>query len=274
MPKGASSAARRALRAGDAMHSAQGASTRPMRSREAEQQISHVRENRSRIEQRIASLRAQLENGATQLAAAQANLEESRTQSGSAQERLAKTEAALRMKPRSSPRREAYRASQKRRDALQRALAQTERALHVEATKLEHADASWSSSRSAKSGCAKKRPLCLRGRSRARTGCATKRTSRAVLEAQRGGLAEREAELAARAGGAHRVEALEAVNQSSPAWERESTHLRSCRSGSRGAPDCRDWLARAVSIARHGCGRASRSKAAGKMRSNRCCGRD
>jgi chromosome segregation protein len=128
-------------RAGDAMHSAQGAlyETNAEVAR-LEQQISHVRENRSRIEQRIASLRAQLENGATQLAAAQENLEESRTQSGSAQERLATTEAALAAETAKLPvSEEAYRASQNRRDELQRALGETERALHVEATKLEHA---------------------------------------------------------------------------------------------------------------------------------------
>ena len=128
-------------RAGDAMHSAQGAlyETNAEVAR-LEQQISHVRENRSRIEQRIASLRAQLTNGAAQLVAAQANLEESRTQSGEAEERLATTEAAMTDETAKLPVAEdAYRASQNRRDELQRMLAQAEQALHVEATKLEHA---------------------------------------------------------------------------------------------------------------------------------------
>ena len=128
-------------RAGDAMHAAQGAlyETNAEVAR-LEQQIAHVRENRSRIEQRIASLRAQLESGAAQLVAAQGNLDEWRAQSARAQERLGATESAMAEETAKLPlAEETYRASQSRRDELQRALAQTEQALHVERTKLEHA---------------------------------------------------------------------------------------------------------------------------------------
>ena len=128
-------------RAGDAMHAAQGALYESNAEvARLEQQIAHVRENRQRIEHQIANLRAQLANGESQLTAAQDDLNEWRVQSVQTETQLMAADAALASEREKLPvAEEAYRASNNRRDELQRALAQGEQALHVEHTKLDHA---------------------------------------------------------------------------------------------------------------------------------------
>ena len=128
-------------RAGDTMHAAQGALYESNAEvARLEQSIAHVRENRARIEHQIANLRAQLAGGESQLLAAQRSLEEWRAESAEAQQRLAAFDAAVAEETEKLPvAEEAFRASNNRRDELMRALAQSEQALHVERTKLEHA---------------------------------------------------------------------------------------------------------------------------------------
>ena len=129
------------FRAGDAMHAAQGALYESNAAvARLEQQIAHVRENRQRIEHQIASLRAQLENGQSQLGAAREHLEDARLLSAASQGRRAASELRLAAESEKLPvAEEAYRASNNRRDELQRGMARVEQALHVEQTKLEHA---------------------------------------------------------------------------------------------------------------------------------------
>jgi chromosome segregation protein len=129
-------------RAGDAMHTAQGALYESNAAvARLEQEIAHVRDNRQRIEHQIANIRAQLEHGESQLAAAREKLGQAQQQSGEAEAALATHEAALSEEAAKLPvAEEAYRTSHKRRDELQGSLAQTEQALHVERTKVEHAE--------------------------------------------------------------------------------------------------------------------------------------
>ena len=129
-------------RAGDAMHTAQGALYESNAAvARLEQQIQHLRDNRQRIEHQIASVRAQLANGESQLAAAHERLEQSREQSAEAQAALTTYDSALAEETGKLPvAEEAYRASHARRDELQRALSQSEQALQVERTKVEHAE--------------------------------------------------------------------------------------------------------------------------------------
>ena len=128
-------------RSGDTLHAAQGALYESNAEvARLEQQIAHVRENRERIEQQIAQLRTQLSNTATQSEGAQATLNEWQARSAETQERLATEQASVDREAEKLPvAEEAYRASQNRRDELQRALAAAEQSLGVERTKLEHA---------------------------------------------------------------------------------------------------------------------------------------
>jgi chromosome segregation protein len=128
-------------RAGDAMHAAQGALYESNAEvARLEQQIAHVRENQERIEHQIAKLRAQLASGELQLVTAQGSLDEWRTRSAETQERVSVLDRGLAAEAEKLPvAEEAFRASNNRRDELQRALAGVEQALHVEQTKLEHA---------------------------------------------------------------------------------------------------------------------------------------
>ncbi|MGZ5117536.1 MAG: chromosome segregation protein SMC [Burkholderiales bacterium] len=128
-------------RAGDAMHAAQGALYESNAEvARLEQQIAHVRENRERIEHLIANLRAQLASGESQLLAAQGSLDEWRDRSAATDERVTALEAALAEESSKLPiAEEAQRASNARRDELQRDLSRAEQALHVEQTKLDHA---------------------------------------------------------------------------------------------------------------------------------------
>ena len=128
-------------RAGDAMHAAQGALYESNAEvARLEQQITHVRENRQRIEHLISNLRAQLTNGESQLVAAQDNLDQWRALSAEGEERVAAADAALDAEREKLPvAEETYRSSNERRDELRRAVARVEQALHVEQTKLDHA---------------------------------------------------------------------------------------------------------------------------------------
>jgi chromosome segregation protein len=128
-------------RTGDAMHAAQGSLYESNAEvARLEQQISHVRENRARIEHQISNLRAQLTSGESQLVAAQTNFDDWRGQSAEGEERFAAAEAALAAEREKLPvAEEAYRSSSSAREELQRSLAQAEQALHVEQTKLDHA---------------------------------------------------------------------------------------------------------------------------------------
>jgi chromosome segregation protein len=129
-------------RAGDTLHAAQGALYESNAEvARLEQQISHVRENRQRIEHQIAELRVQLANTGTQLESAREKLGEWTTRHGEAQARLAADEAVLAEHSAKLPVAEqAYRAGSDRRDELSRALAQVEQGLHVQRTKREHAE--------------------------------------------------------------------------------------------------------------------------------------
>jgi chromosome segregation protein len=127
--------------ASDAMHTAQGelyeSNAEVAR---LEQQIAHIRDTRQRIEHQIANLGAQLAHGESQLADAQRNVDEWRGRSAEAAQRLASGESDLAVEREKLPvAEEAYRTSNTRRDELQRSLARTEQALHVEQTKIDHA---------------------------------------------------------------------------------------------------------------------------------------
>ncbi|HYH43622.1 MAG TPA: AAA family ATPase, partial [Burkholderiales bacterium] len=129
------------FRAGDEMHTAQGAlyETNAEVAR-LEQQIAHVRDKRARIEHQIANLRTQLESGQAELATAQDNLDRWQTESAQTRERLDITEASLAEESEKVPvAEESYRGTSARRDELTAALARAEQALHVERTKIEHA---------------------------------------------------------------------------------------------------------------------------------------
>ncbi|MBX9811547.1 MAG: chromosome segregation protein SMC [Burkholderiales bacterium] len=128
-------------RVSDEMHAAQGALYEANAEvARLEQQIAHVRENRSRVEHQLAALRSQLENSQSQLAAAQENLEQWRGEKARAEEQVAEYETRVAAETEKLPvAEEAYRATNNRRDDLQRSLAQAEQGLQVEQTKLEHA---------------------------------------------------------------------------------------------------------------------------------------
>jgi len=128
-------------RAGDTMHAAQGALYEiNAEVARLEQQISHVRENRSRIEHQISNLRVQLATGESELVTAQANLQQWQMQSADTRVRLHGSQESLALEAEKVPvAEEAYRATRMRRDELGSALARAEQALNIERTKIEHA---------------------------------------------------------------------------------------------------------------------------------------
>ena len=128
-------------KAGDALHACQGvlyeANAEVAR---LEQQITHVRENRGRIEHHIATLRAQVDDQQTQLVAAQRGLDESREARVQADERVRASEAGAEAHAQQLPlAEEVYRASYTRREEVQRGLSQVQQQLQVEHTKSGHA---------------------------------------------------------------------------------------------------------------------------------------
>jgi len=128
-------------RAGDEVHAAQGAlyETNAEIAR-LEQQIAHIRENRSRVEQQIASLGSQLGAAESQLAESQSSLTEWRGEHAQAQTRIEDCEARIAEERAKLPlAEEAWRATSARRDVLQQAMGHAEQSRQVEQTKLNHA---------------------------------------------------------------------------------------------------------------------------------------
>jgi chromosome segregation protein len=129
-------------RASDDMHAAQGALYEANAEvARLEQQIAHVRDSRGRIEHQSATLSAQLEQAQSQLGAAHGSLQEWRNEKAQAAEQVAAcAELALQEAQKLPVAEETHRATNNRRDELQRSLAAVEQALQVEQTKLDHAE--------------------------------------------------------------------------------------------------------------------------------------
>ncbi len=128
-------------KAGDALHACQGvlyeANAEVAR---LEQQITHVRDNRGRIEHHITTLRTQRDENQAQRVAAQRSLDESREARAQADERVHTLDAEARAQGEKLPLAEAaHRASYNRREAVQQQLGQVQQRLQVEQTKSEHA---------------------------------------------------------------------------------------------------------------------------------------
>jgi chromosome segregation protein len=128
-------------RAGDAVHAAQGAlyETNAEIAR-LEQQIAHIRENRSRVEQQIGGLGSQLASSENQLEQARASLTQWQEEQAQAGQRIADCESRIAEERGKLPLvEESWRGASLRRDELQQAMGQVERWRQVEQTKLEHA---------------------------------------------------------------------------------------------------------------------------------------
>jgi chromosome segregation protein len=128
-------------RGADAAHAAQGAFYEAnAETARFEQELAHLRANRSRVERELAELRAQIDRDRAQLAAAQTELTEWQGRRARASQRLAAAEAALKTEAGRLPlAEEAFKATRGRYEELQRTLALAERAAGVERTKHEHA---------------------------------------------------------------------------------------------------------------------------------------
>ncbi|HEV2009114.1 MAG TPA: AAA family ATPase, partial [Burkholderiales bacterium] len=128
-------------KAGDALHACQGALYEANAEvARLEQQIAHVRENRSRIEHHLATLRSQLEDNQSQLMAAQRGLDESRAARMQANQRAGAAESEAQAQAQKLPIAEAtQRASHSRREEAQHSLAQVQQRLQVEQTQSGHA---------------------------------------------------------------------------------------------------------------------------------------
>ncbi len=128
-------------KAGDALHACQGALYEANAEvARLEQQISHVRDNRARIEHHISTLRAQHDDHQSQLLAAQRSLDESREARVQADARVQSGEAVSEEQAQKLPLAEsAHRESYERREAAQHSLAQAQQRLQVEQTKSGHA---------------------------------------------------------------------------------------------------------------------------------------
>ncbi len=128
-------------KAGDALHACQGALYEANAEvARLEQQITHVRDNRGRIEHHISTLRAQHDDNQSQLIAAQRGLDESREVRAQADERVHTSEAEAQAQGQKLPlAEEAHRASYNRREEVQRSLAQVQQRLQVEQTQSGHA---------------------------------------------------------------------------------------------------------------------------------------
>ena len=127
--------------AGDALHACQGvlyeANAEVAR---LEQQITHVRDNRGRIEHHITTLRSQHDENQSQLIAAQRSLDESRAAREQADERAQSLDSEAQAQGQKLPIAEqAYRASYEHRETVQRQLGQVQQRLQVEHTKSDHA---------------------------------------------------------------------------------------------------------------------------------------
>ncbi|MGA0114765.1 MAG: chromosome segregation protein SMC [Burkholderiales bacterium] len=128
-------------RSGDEVHAAQGAlyETNAEIAR-LEQQIAHIRENRSRVEQQIGSIAAQVETTQLQLGQFRSSLDEWRAEQARAGERIAACEARIAEERDRLPLAEgSWRAASARRDELQQAVGRAEQSRQVEQTKIAHA---------------------------------------------------------------------------------------------------------------------------------------
>ncbi len=128
-------------KAGDALHACQGALYEANAEvARLEQQISHVRENRARIEHHIATLRAQHDEHQSQLQDGQRTLDESRAAQAAADGQVRAGEQEVEAQAQKLPLAQAaHRASDERRAAAQHSLAQAQQRLQVEQTKQGHA---------------------------------------------------------------------------------------------------------------------------------------
>lgn len=128
-------------RAGDALHACQGALYEANAEvARLEQQITHVRDNRARIEHHMTALRSQRDDQQSQLLTAQRGLDESREASAHAVERVQLCEAAVQTHNEKLPLAEAaYRALYNRREEVQRGMSQIQQRLQVEQTQSGHA---------------------------------------------------------------------------------------------------------------------------------------
>ena len=127
--------------AGDALHACQGALYEANAEvARLEQQITHVRDNRGRIEHHISTLRSQRDGHQSQLLDAQRGLDESRAARGQADERVQTSEAEAQAQGEKLPLAEdAHRASYNRREEVQRSLSQVQQRLEVVQTQGGHA---------------------------------------------------------------------------------------------------------------------------------------
>ncbi len=128
-------------KAGDALHACQGALYEANAEvARLEQQITHVRDNRARIEHHIATLRSQRDDHQSQLLDAQRALDESREARTQADAQVQSGEAEAQTQGQKLPlAEEAHRASYHRREAVQRNLSQVQQRLQVEQTQSGHA---------------------------------------------------------------------------------------------------------------------------------------
>ena len=127
--------------AGDALHACQGALYEANAEvARLEQQITHVRDNRARIEHHIGTLRGQRDDNQSQLLDAQRGLDETRTARTQADERVQASEQAAQAQGQQLPQAEAaHRESYTRRETVQRSLSQVQQRLQVEQTQSGHA---------------------------------------------------------------------------------------------------------------------------------------
>jgi chromosome segregation protein len=128
-------------RSGDEVHAAQGAlyETNAEIAR-LEQQIAHIRENRSRVEQQIGSLTAQAESARGTLQQSQSSLAEWREEHARSEASVAACEGRIAEEREKLPlAEEAWQSASGRRDEMQQAVSRAEQSRQVEQTKLAHA---------------------------------------------------------------------------------------------------------------------------------------
>ena len=128
-------------KAGDALHACQGALYEANAEvARLEQQISHVRENRSRIEHHIATMTSQRDGQQSQVLSFQQGLNEAREAHTAAGERVAMRETEVRAEQEKLPlAEEAHRASRARREEVQHSLAAAQQRLQVQEAHSGHA---------------------------------------------------------------------------------------------------------------------------------------
>jgi len=127
-------------RCGDELHAAQGAlyETNAEIAR-LEQQIAHIRENRSRVEQQIGSLNGQADSARSTLEQSQASLAEWREEHARSEARVANCDVRIAEEREKLPlAEEAWQLAGARRDEMQQAVGRAEQSRQVEQTKMAH----------------------------------------------------------------------------------------------------------------------------------------